>query len=204
VIENIHSTIQGVITFTWPTIIICLVIIISTRLAYLIKTKEKIVLYKEIMMLCFIVYILCLFQVVTFQDDVSWSSNNFIPFREIMRYNITSRLFLKNVLGNMIMFLPYGFFVSFYLRSSKGYSTIILTVIASIAIELVQMSIGRVFDVDDILLNIIGGLLGYFIYSVLARIGNLFPKFFHNEIVLDIILVIVLLSGLGCLWLILL
>ena len=49
--------------------------------------------------LSFIIYILCLFQVVTFQDDTSWASNDFIPFKEILRYNITSRLFLKNVIA---------------------------------------------------------------------------------------------------------
>ena len=97
----IKSTIHGVVDFTLPMIIISVVIMVSVRLTYLIKNKQKIVVYEELLMLCFAIYILCLFQVVTFQDDVSWSSNNFIPFREILRYDITSRLFLKNVVGNM-------------------------------------------------------------------------------------------------------
>ena len=48
------------------------------------------------------------------------------------------------------------------------------------------MSIGRVFDVDDILLNLIGGITGYLIYKFLAQIGNKYPKFFHNEMILNI------------------
>ena len=118
-LKPISNTIQGVIDFTWPMIIISMIIMISFRICYLIKSKEKIVIYKELTMLIFGIYILCLFQVVTFQDDVTWATNNFIPFKEIMRYNITSRLFFKNVLGNMIMFLPFGFFVSYYLKSEK-------------------------------------------------------------------------------------
>lgn len=180
------STIQGVVNFTWPMLIISIVIMVSTRLVYLLKEKQKVVIYKELLMLCFAIYILCLFQVVTFQDDVTWSSNNFIPFKEILRYNITSRLFWKNVVGNMIMFLPFGFFISYYLKAEKPTLPLLLTFIASIAIEFVQMCIGRVFDVDDILLNLLGGTLGFYIFHVLNRIGNRFPKVFHNEWVLNV------------------
>lgn len=180
------DTIQGVVNFTWPMLIISIVIMVSTRITYLLKEKQKIVIYKELLMLCFAIYILCLFQVVTFQDDVTWSSNNFIPFREIFRYSITDRLFWKNVIGNMIMFLPFGFFISYYLKAEKPLLPLVLTFIASIAVEIVQMCIGRVFDVDDILLNLLGGTIGFYIFHVLRKIGDRFPRFFHNEWVLNI------------------
>lgn len=186
------STIQDVVKFTWPMLIISVVIMVSARLTYLIKEKRKLVLYKELLMLCFAIYILCLFQVVTFQDDVSWSSNNFIPFKEILRYSITSRLFWKNVIGNLIMFTPFGFFMSYYLKAEKLTLPLLLTLIASVAIEVVQMCIGRVFDVDDILLNICGGLIGYYGYYLIRKIGEQFPKIFHNEWVLNIGSIIVL------------
>lgn len=185
------STIQGVVNFTWPILIISVVIMVSVRLTYLLKNKEKIIVYKELLMLSFAIYILCLFQVVTFQDDTTWASNNFIPFKEILRYNITSRLFLKNVIGNMIMFLPYGFFISYYLKIDKVKLPLLLTFIASIAIEVVQMCIGRVFDVDDIILNLIGGLIGYTLYNILRKIHNRFPILANNEVVLNIIAICV-------------
>ena len=95
--KPLSSTIQQVINFTWPMVIISVVIMVSFRIAYLIRNKEKFVLYKELLMLIFGVYILCLFQVVTFQDDASWASNNFIPFREILRYKIGTKMFYYNV-----------------------------------------------------------------------------------------------------------
>ena len=52
------DTIQGVVNFTWPMLIISIVIMVSTRITYLIKEKEKIVIYKELLMLCFAIYIL--------------------------------------------------------------------------------------------------------------------------------------------------
>ena len=192
--KPLANTIQGVIDFTWPMVIISVVIMVSFRICYLIKNKERIVWYKEVTMLIFVVYILCLFQVVTFQDDVSWSSNNFIPFKEIFRYKITSRLFIKNVLGNMLLFLPFGFFVSFYLKPEKIKLPLVLILIASISIEIVQMLIGRVFDVDDILLNVLGGVLGFYIYSFLRMIGESLPKIFKTEIFLDILSFLVLIG----------
>jgi glycopeptide antibiotics resistance protein len=175
-------------------VVISAIILISFRLCYLIKSKEKIVIYKELSMLIFGIYILCLFQVVTFQDDVTWATNNFIPFEEIMRYNITSRLFFKNVLGNMIMFLPFGFFVSYYLKSEKVTLPLFLILIASISIEVVQLSIGRVFDVDDIILNILGGLLGYALYFIFRRIGERLPSFVRKEWFLNTLSILILIG----------
>lgn len=188
------NTIQGVVNFTWPMIIISIVIMVSFRVCYLIKNQEKLIIYKELLMLSFAIYILCLFQVVTFQDDVNWASNNFIPFKEILRYNITSRLFIKNVIGNMIMFLPFGFFTSYYLKTDKPYLPIILTLIASASIETVQMCIGRVFDVDDIILNLLGGVCGYFCYKILKIFGDILPKFCRSDCFLNALSILILIG----------
>ena len=193
-LSGLSNTIHGVLNFTWPMTIISLVIIVSFRICYIIKNREKIVLYKELIALSFIIYILCLFQVVTFRDDTAWSGNNFIPFKEIFRYNFASRLFFKNVVGNLIMFLPYGFFISYYFKSEKPNLVIILTLVASFAIELVQMSIGRVFDVDDIILNLTGGLLGFASYLLLQKIGKSLPNVFKSEWFLNIISIIILIG----------
>ena len=188
----ITNTLQGVIDITWPMVLISCVVIVSLRVSYLIKNHEKFVIYKELLSLSFLIYIMCLFQVVTFQDDTTWSSNNFIPFKEIMRYNMGSRLFFKNVIGNMVMFLPYGFFVSYYLDNKKLSLTFTLAIITSVAIETVQLIIGRIFDIDDIILNVIGGTLGFYIYHIFDMIGNKFSKVLKNEWFLNILSILVL------------
>lgn len=190
----LSTTIQGVVNSTWPIIIISVVVLVSVRFCDIVKNKRHVILYEELLMLSFIIYILCLFQVVTFQDDTAWSTNNFIPFKEILRYNMGSRLFFKNVIGNLIMFMPYGFFISYYLKNKKPSLTIMLTVIASFSIELVQMIIGRVFDVDDIILNVLGGFLGYLCYYFLGMIGDKLPKVFKNDWFLNVLSIIILIG----------
>ena len=197
--EQMTKTIQGVINMAWPMVLISVVIVVSLRITYLVKNRKKFVLYKELLMLSFIIYILCLFQIVTFQDDVSWSTNNFIPFKEMFRYSFGSRLFIKNVVGNITLFLPFGLFTSYYLDIKKPYLIVLLTLIASISIESVQMVIGRVFDIDDIILNLLGGLSGYGFYYILSQVGNSLPSIFKAEWFLNLLSIVLLI---GCLTLI--
>ncbi len=163
------NNIRMVIEDTWPMIAIASTIIVSIRLVWLYRHKKVIVYHHELLSLLFLWYILILFQVVTFQD-VSWSTSNFTPFKEIFRYEIGDRLFYKNVVGNFMMFVPFGFFVSYYLKFKKIYEILLMSLIASTTIEYIQLVIGRVFDVDDIILNLGGALIGYIVYRVIYRV----------------------------------
>ena len=63
---------------------------------------------------------------------------------------------------------------------------------ASLTIETTQLMIGRVFDIDDILLNIIGGILGHYLYIIILKIGNMCPKVFQAEWFLNLVSIILL------------
>ena len=184
-------TIKNILANIWPMLVIITVILSSLRVVYIIRNKETFVLYREILKLGFVIYIMSLFYVVTFQD-VSWSSSNFIPFKEMLRYRIFSNLFFKNVVGNMIMFLPYGFFTSYFLKLDRKKAIIYLSLLVSCTIEFTQLLIGRVFDVDDIILNVLGGLFGYFIYRFVYFVRDHLPKVLKNNIFYNIIVVIIL------------
>lgn len=190
--SSLSRTIGNVFEFSLPMIIISVVVAITLRIAYIVKNKKEFCFYKELISLSFIIYILCLFQVVTFQDNNNISSNNLIPFREMFRYDLGSRLFLKNVLGNIIMFLPYGFFTSYFLKEKKLLPIFILTITTSVTIESTQLMIGRVFDIDDILLNIIGGALGHYLYIFILKIGDMCPRVLQREWFLNLVSIILL------------
>lgn len=193
-----RNTILNIFEDIWPMILIFSVIVISLRIVYLYNNNKRFILYKEILSLGFILYVICLFRVVTFQD-VSWSTSNFIPFKEMLRYDFGSKLFFRNVIGNMIMFIPYGFFISYILKIKKPTIAVILTFIVSFTIEFTQILIGRVFDIDDIFLNILGGFVGYIGFYLMDRLkfkGLLQKEFFYNIIiVLILILIILYLTG---------
>lgn len=164
-------TIKNILANIWPMILIITIILSSLRIAQIIKYHEKIKFYNEMIKLGFVLYIMALFYIVTFQD-VSWSTSNFIPFKEIFRYQLFSSSFYKNVMGNLIMFMPYGFFISYFLKLDKKKIALFMSLLVSLTIEITQLLIGRVFDVDDILLNVLGGLLGYYIYKFIYDINE--------------------------------
>lgn len=200
----VEDTIIEVFANNYPMIIIFTVFIVTIRLAYLIANKVQFKLYRELFMLSFALYSMILFYVVTFQD-ANYGTNNFIPFKEIMRYEIGSSYFVHNVLGNIIMFIPFGFFVSYIVKSKKPYYIFIVTLMSSIAIEGTQLLIGRTFDVDDILLNIFGGFLGYLIYLILQLIYDKLPgvlkkTWFKNILLILIIIGIIVLYFNTTLW----
>lgn len=186
----IKQTFMEVLPDVWPMLIIITVIISSLRIAYLITKHKKFLLHKEIIYLLAIIYILCLFHVVTFQD-INYGESNFVPFKEIFRYSFGSRKFIRNVLGNIILFIPFGFLSSYLLKNRHLSVVTILTLIASGTIETVQYYIGRVFDIDDIILNLIGGIVGFLIFIGLDAIRNK-VKLLKNDTVLDILIIIIL------------
>lgn len=189
--KAIRNLITSFLPDVWPIIIIITVIVCSLRIAYLIKYNHKFCFYKELFMLIFILYVMCLFEVVTLQDN-NYGLSNFIPFKEIFRYEIGSRLFVKNIVGNILLFLPYGYFSSEYLNCKKIKLPCFLTLLVSITIELVQLRIGRTFDIDDVILNTLGGMLGYFLYRIIEKIKNKLPKFFKTEGFMNFFVILIL------------
>ncbi len=165
------QTIEAVISSIWPSLLILITILFTIRFFTFISNKKKFVLYKELLNLIFVVYLMCFFYVLTF-EDVDWSTANLIPFKEIFRFEIGSKMFIKNVLGNILLFLPYGFYLSYFMKLQKVKYVFAFSLFVSIAVEIVQFRIGRVFDIDDIILNIIGGILGYYLYQLGSFILN--------------------------------
>lgn len=172
--STLVKAVKDVLMDTWPMILLSCVVLISIRVAYLIKNKKPLIVSSELMMLTFIVYILCLFQIVTSQDVSSTHGINITLFKELTRYQVGTKLFYRNIIGNILLFIPFGFFTSYYLKLERKTFVFFLTLIVSIVIEAIQLKIGRAFDVDDIILNITGGMIGYLLYRLVDKLfGNL-------------------------------
>ncbi len=162
-----------------PMVLLFSVVISIIRITSLVYAKEKIILYKEMKSLVYIIYIFALFYLVTTTDFESFS-NNFIPFKEMTRYRLTSPLFYRNVIGNILLFLPFGYLVTDMITEKAKKCPIlivgVITLITSFTTEVIQMKIGRSFDIDDLILNVIGGLLGVIGYKIFHRLLKCIPE----------------------------
>lgn len=188
---SLPNEVYTIVQDAWPMLLIFIIVLTTIRINYILEKGEKFVLHREFFRLAFVIYILLLFGLVT-NTDVQGYGNNFIPFREILRYEVGSKYFYWNVVGNIMIFLPFGFFISSYLDSQKMNRPLLITFITSLTIELVQMFIGRTFDVDDILLNCTGGLIGFLLYIGLSAIKRHLPKFLQRDLIYNILTVILI------------
>ncbi len=137
-----------------------------------------------------VVYIFLLLKLVVFKGGLSeltehFSPNgvspvkplkpNFIPFRSIYYYLSLKEpvdVAIRNVLGNIILFIPYGLILPVAFQTVHRFSSLFFTILCtSLFFEILQWitKLGS-FDVDDLILNTLGGLLGWLIYILLRKI----------------------------------
>ncbi len=88
----------------------------------------------------------------------------FILYRELLGYET----FIVNILGNILAFAPFGFLLPFIHKRYRGFFKIIfLSLLFSLTVESLQLYLKvGIFDVDDLFLNTLGGLLGYIAFVI--------------------------------------
>lgn len=100
---------------------------------------------------------------------------NLIPFRTISPYlkNLPSPFAIYNIFGNIIPFIPLGYFISLSFNKINPIKLIFVFISFILCIEFIQFifSIGF-FDIDDIILNFIGLFLGYIILICIKHINK--------------------------------
>ena len=92
-------------------------------------------------------------------------SFNFVPtLIKVFTGELTVGRWVQTMLtGNFLMFVPMGFFLPFVSEKINIRSILKISVAIPILVEVVQPIVGRSFDVDDLILNFVGIMAGYFI-----------------------------------------
>lgn len=77
-----------------------------------------------------------------------------------------------NLAGNVVMFVPLGFFIPYVFRKADSFRhSMIYALITIVCIEIIQLvTLLGSLDVDDLILNMIGVVIGYLIYRLAARL----------------------------------
>jgi hypothetical protein len=98
---------------------------------------------------------------VTLTGGAAGTGVNLVPgegIRTALR-NANSELGLVNLVGNVVMFVPVGLLLPLATRLRFG-GTVAACAALSVLVECVQLTLGRSLDVDDVLLNTLGGFVG--------------------------------------------
>ncbi|WP_099470039.1 VanZ family protein [Konateibacter massiliensis] len=139
--------------------------------------------------LLFIIYIIFLVYFLFFAESMGRTvsnreySYNLILFKEIKRFiryrnELGMMAVVTNIFGNIICFIPFGAMLP--LLSTKLRRLLVVTLVSfelSLVIEVTQLvfKVGS-FDVDDLVLNTIGGFIGFILYSIMVKIYRKWSK----------------------------
>jgi len=109
---------------------------------------------------------------IPFMFNHPYTPMNLEPFIDVLNGRGD---FIRQVLLNVIMTIPFGFLLPLVKNKKTKLSTVILyTFLLSLSIELLQPLINgtRSSDITDIITNIIGGIIGYIIYLIMKPLIN--------------------------------
>lgn len=145
--------------------------------------KRKIV--KFIMWVTLCVYLVILTKVIIFKYPMflvinwlkEWSLDsvvrsidtaNFIPFKGI--FSISNRWEITLLIYNILAFIPLGCYIGCLFRRTSFLKALIGGIILSLLFEVIQLvTILGSFDVDDIILNTLGTLIGFILISAIKK-----------------------------------
>lgn len=140
-------------------------------------------LWHRLSMLLFIIYLVGISYFLFFSERYGRTEGsdeyryNLVLFQEIKRFlkyrhTIGLEGFIVNIFGNVLAFAPFGFCLPLVSPIDKSFFRILFwSFLFSLSIETIQLvyKIG-IFDVDDLLLNTIGGLVGYLLFQIVTHI----------------------------------
>lgn len=147
------------------------------------KKRKRI---RFISVILFVIYMLALIYFLLLSDGFGRTGGyteyhfNLIPLKEIKRFVVYWRaidnpfMVLINLLGNVVAFVPFGALIRWVInRKLRWYQAVLYTFFFSLCVELLQLvaKVG-VFDVDDIILNTLGGLIGFWVYYILLLMNR--------------------------------
>ena len=90
----------------------------------------------------------------------------FVTISEMFSEADNYKQFIINILGNIILFIPFGFLGIIFEKLKKLKNLLPIFIIAISIIELLQYITNKGFaDIDDVIINTIGVAIGFWIYN---------------------------------------
>ncbi len=115
-----------------------------------------------------------------FDNRTKLRTINLIPLKTIINFltagsTLSLRVIIVNLLGNIIIFIPLGFYIKALMK--KNLPTLFVTIFIPIIIEASQyiLAVG-ISDIDDVILNVMGEWLGFYLLYLLNKIYYQFNK----------------------------
>lgn len=123
----------------------------------------------DILLYLVFVFYLILLLAILFRTRHTVRSLNLIPLQSIHAYmagdsKVVRAFALINILGNIVIFVPLGVYFTLFNRRKTVLWIFLFSVIVEIIQYVFKIGIG---DIDDVILNVLGGVIGIGLYQIL-------------------------------------
>lgn len=191
------NTIIGYIINSVPYMLLSVPFYIVTRFIILMKNKTAKNWLREIVLLIFIMYCVGVAS-QTFIPKIEFGNTklflvnqnvfgeiNLIPGKVLVDsyyeviHNYNYLYFIVDVIGNISLFVPIGFLIPTLWKNVSMKHILIIALSSSLCIELLQLPQARGTDIDDLWLNVIGAVVGFWIYTILLT-NQIFQRFINK------------------------
>ncbi|MFC4410154.1 VanZ family protein [Chungangia koreensis] len=171
------DTIIEYIASMFSYLIIAMPTFVVIRFLWLNLRNERITPLHEAGVVLFFSFIIGLFA-LTFDQDASdqQTAVNSVPFKVFVdTFNAIQDAgfwepFTINLLGNIIVFMPIGLLLPLLWGRFNAKRAILTGFLISLFIESTQLALDRSSDIDDLILNTFGALIGYGIYRCIPAV----------------------------------
>ena len=169
---------------TLAIIFIVAIFILYLPILFLLRKKGINVMRQLGCLALFCSIMLIAFATIFFVFPISFSPAQYVlnvtPFQWLNEINPV-KMFITEVIPNIMMFIPLGIFMPVVFRKMrKFYATACTAFFVTFGVEFFQYFIGRSSDIDDIIANLTGGIIGYGIFKISNQLFQ--NKIFWNNL----------------------
>lgn len=126
--------------------------------------------------LFFIIFATILYTPISFHQNTH--TLNLIPFSWLNSMNGLDELLVEKI-PNVLLFIPLGFFMPMVFKNMRFFhKTLWISFLITVNVEFIQFFIGRSSDIDDIITNLLGAIIGYGIFHIIQTVFHT-SKFWH-------------------------
>ncbi len=159
-----------------------LIIYIVQLVAVPIIKKDRVQLKEEVKKIILLAYGWMLISTTLFPILIPPVGINRVTFNYnvLALFNYTDiKIWIYNIIGNIVLFIPLYFCININYKELSGKCMFVISVLVSVLIEAFQFVenisgladfTSRVTDVNDVILNTLGGMLGWLIYETYKKL----------------------------------
>lgn len=154
----------------------------------IMKGTKKLKASKILLWSIFLIYtVIVLGATFIHRTPVMYENINLHIFSSYIKvWNRFSLLELRNIIFNILMFLPFGFVLPLlFKKCEKFYITYFLGLCMTISIEVLQLISKRgIFEIDDIINNTLGCMIGYGVVMIFLLFSKRNKKSLVNKVLI--------------------